>query len=99
MVTMEHISEETFTTKIPVVGRRTSDTTPRYDWDTILNGTHWLLTRGQDFHVKVPTIIQAARKEARERGILDRLIIAPDTTNRDQAIIIGPRPTPQGTDG
>jgi hypothetical protein len=93
MVTMKQLDPETFTNKIPIVGRRTGNTTNTYNWDTIFNGTNWLLTRGEDFTVKPPTLIQAARREARNRGILDQFVIAPDTTNRDQAIIIGPRTT------
>jgi hypothetical protein len=93
MVTMKQLGNETFTHKIPVVGRRTGNTTNTYNWDLIFNGTPWLLTRGEDFTVKVPTLVQAARKAARDRGILPQYIIAPDATNRDRAIIIGPRTT------
>jgi hypothetical protein len=40
----------------------------RYDWDTLLNGDIWKLSRGTDFGGKTRTFVAAARAQAKRRN-------------------------------
>ena len=40
----------------------------RYDWDTLMSGDIWQLSRGDDFNGQSKTFVQAARMQAKRRG-------------------------------
>jgi hypothetical protein len=40
----------------------------RYDWETLLNGDIWKLSRGTDFGGKTVTFVANAREQAKRRG-------------------------------
>lgn len=50
-----------------------------YDWDTILNGNTWALTKGEDFECSVDGFRSAARNAATKRNVAIRTKIEGDT--------------------
>jgi hypothetical protein len=42
---------------------------PLYDWDQWLDGSPWLLTRGEDFEIDIPSMRAAASRAAKARGL------------------------------
>lgn len=78
---MEQLTEATF-----------SETRGRhaiYDWDTILNGNIWKLTKGTDFQSSVLTFRSGAYQQARRRGL--RLQTTIDTANNTIILRASPR--------
>lgn len=41
---------------------------PGYDWDKWLDGSAWLLRKGEDYDIGTPSMRAAASRAARERG-------------------------------
>ena len=50
-----------------------------YDWDTILNGETWALTKGEDFQCSTDGFRSAARNAATKRSISVRTKIDGET--------------------
>lgn len=50
-----------------------------YDWETILNGETWALTKGEDFDCSVDGFRSAARNAATKRNISIRTKITGET--------------------
>lgn len=58
----------------------------RYDWDTLLDGTIYRLTRGTDFNAKPQSFLTTVRKQADKRNKTVRTQIESDTSLVMQAV-------------
>ena len=76
---MEQLTEAEFSAQRGKTGK-----TSLYDWDTILNGNIWKLTKGTDFQSGVETFRAGAYAMAKTRGL--KLQTTIDTAN--QAVIL-----------
>jgi hypothetical protein len=45
---------------------------PRYDWEQWLDGTAWILRKGEDFEIEIASMRAAVSRAAKERGLTVR---------------------------